>query len=74
MLIAAVGIVEIAFAVQIRTWHGPGSWTGDPSHKIFFASWPASEMWVDLRLLLVGGLTLLSALAFFLLSPRFAKR
>ena len=74
MLIVTVGIAEIAFAVQIRTWHGRGSWTSDPEHKVFFASWLASEMWIDLRLLLVGGVTLVVAVVFFLLAPRLAER
>jgi hypothetical protein len=72
--IAIVGIAEIAFAVQIRTWHGRGSWTGDPNHKRFIASWLASELWIDLRLLLVGGVTLVFAVVFFLLAPRLATR
>jgi hypothetical protein len=70
MSIVAVGIAEIAFAIQIRTWHGRGSWTGDPEHKIFFASWLASEMWIDLRWLLAGGLTLVFAVVCFLIYPQ----
>jgi hypothetical protein len=72
--VAAVGIAEIAFAVQIRTWHGRGSWTGNPENKAFVASWLASEMWVNPGLLLVGGVTLILAVVFYLLSPRPAKR
>jgi hypothetical protein len=72
--VATVGIAEIAFAVQIRTWHGRGSWTGDPDNKRFVASWLASEMWVNPGLLLVGGATLVLAVLFFLLSPRLSKR
>jgi hypothetical protein len=72
--VAAVGITEIAFAVQIRTWHGRGSWTGDPDNKRFVASWLASEMWVNPGLLLVGGATLVLAVVFYLLYPRPAKR
>ena len=70
MLIVTVGVAEIAYAVQIRTWHGRGSWTSDPQHKIFFASWLASEMWIDLRVLLLGGITLIFAVVYFLHSPR----
>jgi hypothetical protein len=70
MFIVTVGLAEIVYAVQIRTWHGRGSWTGDPPHRIFFASWLASEMWIDLRVLLAGGLTLVFAVVFFLLYPR----
>jgi hypothetical protein len=71
---ATVGIAEIAFAVQVRTWHARGSWNGDPDNKRFVASWLASEMWVNPGLLLVGGMTLVFALVFFLLYPRLAKR
>ena len=74
MFIVTVGIAEIVFAVQIRTWHGRGSWTGDPDHKILLASWLASEMWIDLRVLLAGGLTLVFAVVFFLAYPRPAPR
>ena len=69
-LVAAAGIAETAFAVQIRTWHGRGSWTGVPDNKRFVASWLASEMWVNLGLLLVGGTTLILAIVFYLLYPR----
>lgn len=64
VLVAAVGIAEIAFAVQIRTWHERGSWTGDPDNKVFLASWLASEMWVNVGLLLVGGTTLILAVVY----------
>jgi hypothetical protein len=72
--VAAAGIAEIAFAVQIRTWHGRGSWTGVSDNKRFVASWLASEMWVNLGLLLVGGTTLVLAVVLYLLYPRLAKR
>jgi hypothetical protein len=72
--VAAAGIAEIAFAVQIRTWHGRGSWTGDPVNKTFIASWLASEMWVNVDLLLVGGTTLIFAVVLYMLYPRLAKR
>jgi hypothetical protein len=72
-LVAAAGIAEIAFAVQVRTWHGRGSWTGVPN-KRFVASWLASEMWVNLGLLLVGGTTMVLAVVLYLLYPRPAKR
>jgi hypothetical protein len=73
-LVAAAGIAEIAFAVQVRTWHGRGSWTGVPNNKRFVASWLASEMWVNLGVLLVGGTTLVLAVVLYLLYPRPAKR
>ena len=47
-------IAEITFAIQIRTWHGRGSWTGEPRNKVLVATWLASEMWIDPWLLLAG--------------------
>ena len=35
----AVGIAEIAFAIQIRTWHGRAV-DSRPANKVFIASWP----------------------------------
>jgi hypothetical protein len=72
--VAAAGITEIAFAVQIRTWHGRGSWTEDPVNKRFVASWLESEMWVNVGLVLAGGTTLIFAVVLYLLYPRLAKR
>lgn len=72
--VTAAGIAEIAFAVQIRTWHGRGSRTGAPDNKRFLASWLASEMWVNLGVLLVGGTTLVLAVVLYLLYPRLSKR
>ena len=60
--------------MQIRTWHGRGSWTGDPNSKVFVASWLESEMWVNPILLLVGVTTLILAVAAFMLYPRMAGR
>ena len=74
LLVAIVGLAEIAFAVQIRTWHGRGSWIGEPSNKIFVASWLASEMWVNLWLLLVGVMTMILAVVTFFMYPRLADR
>ena len=71
--VATVGIAEIAFAVQIRTWHGRGSWTGDPDNKRFIASWLASELWVNFGLLLVGGMTLILAAVLFLITERSSR-
>jgi hypothetical protein len=71
---ATVGIAEIAFAIQIRTWHGRGSWTGDPRNKVFVASWLASEMWINPWLLLVGVTTMILAVVTFFMYPRLAKR
>ena len=72
--VAAVGITEIAFAVEIRTLHRRGSWTGDPANKSLVASWLASEMWVNPGLLLAGGVTLVLAVVLYFLYPRPAKR
>ena len=74
VFVATVGIADIAFAVQIRTWHGRGSWTGNPSGKVFFASWLASEMWIDPWLLLVGFTILIFAVVTFFMYPRLSDR
>jgi hypothetical protein len=74
VLLATVGIAEIAAAVQIRTWHGRGSWTGEPSNKVFVAGWLASEMWINPWLLLVGVTTVVLAVVTFVLYPRLADR
>ena len=74
LLVATIGIAQIAFAVQIRTWHGRGSWTGDPRNKVFVASWLASEMWINPWLLLVGVATMILAVVIFFVYPRLADR
>jgi hypothetical protein len=74
VLVATLGIAEIAFAVQIRTWHGRGSWTGGPSNKVFVASWLESEVWIDPWLLAAGVATIVLAVATFFLYPRLADR
>ena len=73
-LVGAVGIAEIAFAIQIRTWHGRGSWTADPANKVFVGSWLESEMWINPLLLLIGVTTGLLAVATFFTYPRLAER
>lgn len=73
VLVAGIGIAQVAFSVQIRTWYGRGSWTRAPRNKVFAASWLASEMWVDPRLLLAGVTTLILAAGGFFLYPRFAR-
>ena len=73
-VVAAIGIAEIVFAVQIRTWHGRDSWIGVPDHKIFVASWLASELWVDPVLLLLGAITLVLAVVLCVHSLGRAKR
>jgi hypothetical protein len=74
--VATIGIAMIAFAVQIRTWHGRGSWApGEtPRNKVLVATWLASEMWVDRWLLMAGVATLLLALVIFFVYPRLASR
>jgi len=70
VLVATMGIAQIAFAVQVRTWHGRGSWAGHPNNRIFVASWLASEMWIDPWLLLVGITTLIFAVVIFFMTRR----
>jgi hypothetical protein len=72
--VAAMGFAELAFAVQIRTWHGRGSWAGEPDNKVLVASWLASEMWIDPWLLLVGVTTMILAVLTFFMYPRLAAR
>ena len=72
--VGAVCIAEIAFAIQIRTWHGRGSWTGDPANKVFIASWLESEMWINPWLLLIGVTTGILAVVTFVTYPRLAQR
>ena len=69
-LAAAAGIAVMALAVQIRTWHGRGSWTGDPAGKRLLASWQASEMWVNPFLLALGATILVLALVLILRDRR----
>jgi len=60
-LVAIAGSVALVFAFELRTWHGRGTWTGDPKGKILIASWLASELWLDPWLLLVGSAALVIA-------------
>ena len=57
-LIATAGVAGVAYAVQVRTWHGRGSWTGEPEHKRLVAAWLASELWID-PVVLAADLTML---------------
>jgi len=52
--LAATGVVSLVYAFELRTWHGRGTWTGDPKGKVLIASWLASELWLNLLLLAVG--------------------
>jgi hypothetical protein len=74
VLVAIVGIAEIAFAVQIRTWHGRGSWTGDPNNKVLVWTWLESEMWINPWLLLVGVTTVILAAVAIFMYPRLTDR
>ena len=74
MLVATVAIAEVAFAVQVRTWHGRGSWTGDPAHKVLVATWLESEMWINPWLLLAGAMTMIFAVVTLFTYPRLADR
>jgi hypothetical protein len=74
VFVGAVGIAEIGFAIQIRTWHGRGSWTADPANKVFVASWLESEMWINPWLLLIGVTTGILAGVTFFTYPRLAER
>lgn len=62
--LTVAGAIMIGFSIQICTWHGRGSWVGDPRNKIFVASWLASEMWVNPVLLGAGALLVLSGVAY----------
>ncbi len=75
LAIAILGMEGIAFAVQIRTWHGRGSWpVGDvPSHKVLVSTWMASEMWVDPRSLFIGMAAFVMAVVVFFAYPRLAR-
>ncbi len=72
--VATLGIAEIAFAVQVRTWHGRGSWSGDPDKKVLVSTWLASEMWVNPWLLMAGVTTVILAVVSVLMYPRLADR
>jgi hypothetical protein len=68
-----IAVAELWFAIQLRTWHGRGSWVGEPSHKVLIATWLASELWIDPVLLLIGITTLIVAVVLFVLAPRSSR-
>lgn len=70
LIVAAVGLVAGAFAFELRTWHGRGTWTGDPKGKILIASRLASEMWLNPWLLAVSLVAIGLAVAIFRRSRR----
>jgi hypothetical protein len=45
--VGAAEIVALVFSIELRTWHGRGTWTGDPKGKVLIASWLASELWLN---------------------------
>jgi hypothetical protein len=69
-LVAGAGIAVMVLAVEIRAWHGRGSWTGEPAGKSLIASWQSSEMWVNPLLLAVGAAILVLALVLILRGRR----
>lgn len=69
LLVATMGLAVIAYAVQIRTWHGRGSWAEDPSDRLLAATWLATEIWVHPWLLLVGIATVIAAVVSFVRRP-----
>jgi hypothetical protein len=75
VFVAITSIAEIAFAVQIRTWHGRGQpWPDYLRNKVFVASWLESEMWIDPSLLMAGVSTMIVAVVTFFVYPRLADR
>jgi hypothetical protein len=72
LLVAALGIVEITFAVQITSQE---ACSGDPCRgKIFVAGWLESELWVNPWLVLAGVSTLVVAVVTFFMYPRWTER
>jgi len=67
--IAAAGVVALVFAFELRSWHGRGTWSGDPKGKVLIASWLASELWLNPWLAAVG-LVVLAAAGALLLRDR----
>lgn len=64
-IVSAAGLIAFVSAFELRTWHGRGTWTGDPKDKILIASWLASEVWLNPWLLVTGLVALGVALALF---------
>jgi LPXTG-motif cell wall-anchored protein len=69
-VVVAGGIVALVFAFELRTWHGRGSWTGDPKGKVLIASWLASELWLNPWLLVLGLAALVTAIVLLLRGRR----
>ena len=70
VVVTLPGIVALVFAFELRTWHGRGSWSGDPKGKILIAAWLASELWLDPWLLAGGLVVLVTGLVLFLRGRR----
>jgi hypothetical protein len=73
LLLATMGLAVIADAVQIRTWHGRGSWAEDPSDRLLAATWLATEIWVHPWLLLVGVAAVVAAVVSFVRHRRHGR-
>jgi hypothetical protein len=72
LLVAAIGIAEITFAVQITN---DESCSGDPCKgKLLVGAWLESEMWINPWVLLAGVSTLILAVVTFFMYPRLAHR
>jgi len=67
---ALAGAIALVFAFELRTWHGRGTWTGDPKGKVLLATWLASELWLNPWLLCVAMAFLVVAVVWFLLGRR----
>ncbi len=69
-----LGLAATVFAIQLRTWHGRGSWIGEPTRKVLIATWLESELWVDPVLLTFGLTTVVVAIVLLVLAPRLTGR
>ncbi|MGZ5294082.1 MAG: hypothetical protein ACXWFU_07625 [Actinomycetota bacterium] len=70
VLLALMGVAAIWFGTQtVDQEHGP-----DPSGKEFVAGWLSTELWMNLWIVGLGLLLLVTAVAFFLVYPRFWRR
>jgi hypothetical protein len=68
-IVVVAGLITLVFAFELRTWHGRGTWAGDPKSKFLIASWLGSELWLN-PWLLIAGLGALGTAGALLLRPR----